>query len=144
MSAAVPADLFGPTEAGPPPLACVPDRISVGLARLEAAPVPAWPLDQAARWPAAIDRVRAFAGQWDGAARACGWEDVSLYGLHRRAPYANLATMGAAFVIALGQHPPLVTAVTSESIAVIMPTSSRLRVYRCSPDPDAVPAWSLA
>jgi hypothetical protein len=152
LSRSASADLFGATEAEPPRLAGVPDRVAGGLAQLEAAPPARWPLDQAARWPAMIDRVTAFASQWDGAARACGWDDVSLYGLHCRAPWARLSAMGAAFVIALEHRPPPllvarkgpVAAVTAEAIVLITPTSSRLRLYRRPLDREAVAAWSLA
>ena len=66
---------------------------------------------------------------------------LQLYGLHRRAPYANLAGMGAAFVVArCGHH---VVDVTADAIHVRSPAGSGLRIDRREPEGQTVLAWSL-
>ena len=65
----------------------------------------------------------------------------NLYGLHRRAPYANLAGMGGAFVVVrCGHH---VIDVAADAIQVRSPTGSELRIYRCQLEAQTVLAWSL-
>jgi hypothetical protein len=85
--------------------------------------------------------VIAFAVRWDGLSRGCGWSPLELYGLHRRAPWSNLAGMGAAFLIAIGGH--TVIGIGAEAIAVATPTGSRLRIFRRPPDSLSAPAWEL-
>jgi hypothetical protein len=64
---------------------------------------PLWPID-AGEWSRALASVRAFAAGWDGLAGAAGWTSLQLYGLHRRAPYARLTGMGAAWLVARSGH----------------------------------------
>lgn len=141
------ADLFGSSEAAPPDL---PPDVAAGLKLLASSP-PLWPIDPP-RWTAVVDSVTAFAGRWDGRARACGWTPLQLYGLHRRAPWANVAGMGAAFLIAADGRPvPVLVAlkggpaiaVDQEAIRTLSPGGARLRIFRRTPDPDSVLAWSL-
>ena|ERR1700754_647501 len=120
----------------------IPDHVVAGLDQLAASPPARWPIDQLPHWPPTIERVRAFAMQWDGRARAVGWSDVSLYGVHQRAPYANLAAMGAAFLVALNRG--TVVAVDPDAIAIVSPAGSRLWIYRRPPDQGSVLAWALA
>lgn len=122
------------------PTAEFPEEIRRGLEQLETSR-PLWPVGGSS-WVKTVYRVKAFARGWDRSARAAGWPPVLLYGLHRHAPYANLAGMGAAFLLAgPGWH---VLSVSAEAIAVASCTGGRLRVLRREPDPDAVLAWSLA
>lgn len=113
-----------------------------GLKLLEASPPAAWPVDRVAHWPGMIAGAMAFARCWDSHARESGWTELQLYGLHPRAPWANLAAMGAAFQIGLAGGS--VIAVSAEAIAIVMRTGSRQRLYRRAPDPQAVLAWELA
>jgi hypothetical protein len=70
-----------------------------------------------------------------------GWSHLDLYGLHRRAPYANLASMGGAFVVArCGHH---VIDVAADAIYVRSPTGADLRIYRRELEAQSVLAWSL-
>jgi hypothetical protein len=132
------ADLLTPIDPG---AQNVPDYVAAGLEQLAAAAPTLWPIEQLARWPSVVDRVMAFRRQCDRPARAAGWDDLSLYGLHRRAPYANVAAMGAAFLAALNSWH--VIGVGADAIAIVSPAGSRLKIYREPPDPDAVVAWSL-
>ncbi|MBX9649700.1 MAG: hypothetical protein K2X57_21890 [Xanthobacteraceae bacterium] len=118
----------------------LPADVLEGLQQLGRGPS-VWPIDQAGRWVADVARVTAFAAHWDARARAAGWSDLQLYGLHRYAPYANLAGMGVAFVVALGRS--TVLDVQAEAINIATPTGSRLQFVRRPPDPAAVLAWSL-
>lgn len=72
--------------------------VAGGLDLLERSP-PLWPVDSET-WAAVVVSVAGFADRWDSQARAAGWSELELYGLHCGAPYANLAAMGAAFVLA--------------------------------------------
>jgi hypothetical protein len=110
-----------------------------GLSALAAGP-PLWPVD-VARWAEIITTVTAFAERWDTQARACGWSALALYGLHQRAPWSNLAAMGAAFVAA--RRGDRVLEVEAGVILLASRLGSRLRMYRSEPDPDSVLAWSL-
>ena len=110
-----------------------------GLQVLAGGP-PLWPEDLVT-WPMVVASVKAFAERWDGEARACGWPALSLYGLHRRAPWANLAAMGAAFVLArVGSR---ASAINGCAIETGSATGMPLRVYRTEPEPAAVLAWEL-
>jgi hypothetical protein len=115
---------------------------SAGLRRCARSAPAAWPADRLALWPFVVDEVTAFRRQWDERARAVGWDDLALYSLHPRAPYANLAAMGAAFKVALGGWQ--VIGVGADAIEVVSRTGSRLRIYRRAPDADAVLAWAPA
>jgi hypothetical protein len=99
-----------------------------------------WPVG-AERWAEVVARVKAFENAYGMRARACGWSDLSLYGVHRHAPYANLAAMGAAFVVARSGH--RVAAVTAGDMLLISPTGAMLRIFRGEPDPSAALAWTL-
>lgn len=118
----------------------VPADVIAGLELLRRSP-PLWPIG-AEEWSRAVTRALAFAERWDAVARAAGWDDLALYGLHRGAPYANLAAMGAAWVLARSGHVAL--AVDARSISVATRSGGRLRIYRVEPDSDAVLAWALA
>jgi hypothetical protein len=86
--------------------------------------------------------VKRFELAWGDPARALRWSDLSIYGLHRCAPYGNLAGMGAAWVAARGGH--RVVAVSEEAIVIKTITDARQRFVRRPPDPDSVPASELA
>jgi hypothetical protein len=109
------------------------------MSRCEAPP--AWPTDRLAIWPFVLDELAAFERAWGESARTAGWDELSLYGLHSRAPAANLAAMGAAFLVALSGWQ--VIAVGPGAIVLVSRTGSRLRIYRRPPDPAAVLAWEL-
>jgi hypothetical protein len=127
-------DLFGL-----PPIGDVPDDVARGLAAL-ATSAPLWPLMSRDRWSAMVTAVQAFAAVHDAQARACGWDSLSLYGLHRRAPSANLAAMGAAWVAARSGH--RVATLDRDGIVLIGAGGGRLRLYRTVPDEHVVVAWS--
>lgn len=101
---------------------------------------PLWPIDDVA-WRVAIGSVLAFAERWDFQARAEGWTDLELYGLHRFAPWANLSAMGAAFVLARSGFTAI--AVVEDGILLRAGTGSTLQIRRFALNPDAVIAWSL-
>ena len=139
-------DLLTPISSGG-----TPDEVRNGLELLRSS-APLWKVDEPKRWLTVVDSVAAFAERWDGQARACGWTSVQLYGLHRRAPWANVAGMGAAFLIAADGRPvPILLAlkggpaiaVDQEAIRIVSPSGSKLRIYRRPPDPAAVLAWEL-
>jgi hypothetical protein len=85
--------------------------------------------------------VTAFSERWDSQARACGFSALALYGLHQRAPWSNLAAMGAAFLFA--RRGDRVLEVEAGVILLMSQLGNRLRLYRVAPDPDAVLAWEL-
>jgi hypothetical protein len=132
------AKAFASSISGP----LAPDLPARAGMRLLARSAPAaWPTDRLAQWPALVDRVLVFERCWGDQARAAGWSTLQLYGLHRRAPWSNLAGMGAAFLVAIGGH--TVIGLSSKAIAIAAPTTgSRLRIYRRAPDADAVLAWA--
>src|SRR5436309_6665000 len=78
----------GPAGDVPPEL---PEELARGLARLAASP-PLWTIGRP-QWLALVDIVAAFALRWDSQALPYGWCSLALYGLHPRAPAANLAAM---------------------------------------------------
>jgi hypothetical protein len=131
-------DLLTPIEPG---IRNLSEHVAAGLEQLAAAPPAGWPIDRLARWPSVVDQVMAFRRQCDRPARAAGWDDRSLYGLHRHAPYANVAAMGAAFLAALNSWH--VIGVDVDAIALVSRAGSRLRIYRQASDADSVVAWSL-
>jgi hypothetical protein len=85
--------------------------------------------------------VRAFARAWDAPARAAGWDDAALYGLHSRASWGNLAAMGAAWLLA--RSGDVAVAIERGAIVSTTPTGGRLRIFRPARDADAVVAWEL-
>ncbi len=117
----------------------LPCDVAAGLELLARAR-PLWPIGTA-EWSRAVASVQAFAERWDGAARAAGWSLLELYGVHRRAPYARLSTMGAAWLIARAGYRAV--SVDTAAIGVSSSAGNRLRIYRSLPDPGAVLAWSL-
>jgi hypothetical protein len=131
MSAA--ADLFD--QAVEPP-----DDVLRGLELVASSP-PLWPVG-AVRWAMVLNAVGGFASRWDGQARACGWSTLSLYGLNPTAPYANLAGMGAAWLVARRLEVRVI-AIDAEAIHLSAPTGSRLRLLRLAPSGESVAAWSL-
>lgn len=126
-------DLFAAAPTAP----ALPPHIANGL-RLLAQSQPLWPV---ADWSAVIIPVTAFAWRWHAQATACGWSELQLYGLHQRAPYANLAGMGAAWLVAKSAH--LAVAVDRDAFTLVTKSSSRLRLYRREVDIDTVLAWKL-
>jgi hypothetical protein len=129
IAKARPVDDFGPAA-----------DVAAGLELLARSP-PLW-LIGAEGWAIAVARARAFAERWDGQAPAAGWSTLELYGMHRRAPFARLTAMGAAWVLARSGGSAI--AVASDAIVVATRTGGRLRIYRtAAPDPDAVSAWEL-
>jgi hypothetical protein len=117
----------------------LPADVVRGLDRLTQSP-PLFPVDEAT-WRGVVGSVTDFAARWDGQARAAGWDSLALYGLHPGAPYARLAAMGAAFLIARAGLRTV--AVSGEAIAVASYTGAHQRIYRTRLDPDTVPAWEL-
>lgn len=114
------------------------DEVAAGL-KLLARSRPLWPVDTD-RWAAAVATLKAFEERWGGQARARGWDSLNLYGLSRTAPYANLAAMGAAWVLARSGHRAV--AVTHELVLVMTYTGSMLRIFRGDGE-GAVLAWEL-
>ena len=115
-----------------------PDLIVAGLKFLAGLP-PLWPAGAAA-WRLQLAHVKDFADRWDYRARFAGWSDLGLYGVHRAAPGANVAALGAAWVAARSAFAVLAIE-DGGAILLGTRTASRLRVYRISPDPDAVLPW---
>jgi hypothetical protein len=105
-------------------------------------PPAGWPADRLAIWPFVLDELAAFERAWGESARRTGWDDLSLYGLHPRAPYEDVAAMGAAFLVALSGWQ--VIAVGPGAIELVSRTGSRLKIYRRAPDPAAGLAWTPA
>jgi len=99
-----------------------------------------WPVD-VATWSAALASVRSFAARWGGQAHAAGWSPLELYGLHRLAPYASLAGMGAAWLVARSGHP--VVDVAGAAIRLRSATGAELRIFCGALDPMSVLAWAL-
>jgi hypothetical protein len=112
--------------------------VAAGLELLARSPA-LWPIGAGA-WSEVLACVRGFAERWDAQARAAGWSTPELYSLHRRAPYANLAAMGAAFVVARSGH--RVVAV-DETIMLRSATGAVSRIRRVEAQADAVLAWSV-
>ena len=126
QSLALPLELAGP----------LPADLVAGLERSP----PRWPVDRAT-WAGVVADVAAFAERWDSQARAAGYSDLELYGLHRSAPYTNLSAMGAAWVMARGGFAAI--AVTADAIAMRSRTGATLRIRRFAISPDAVLPWSF-
>ena len=77
-----------------------------------------------------------FERTWGVQARALGWTDGELYGLHPLAPMTRLDARGAAFCT-LGRT---VAAVTADAVVVSVPPIGRIqRAYK--PTLAAPPAW---
>ena len=89
-----------------------------------------------------FDRLRRFEIPWGGRARLAGWSTLELYGLHPAAPAARLSAMGAAWLIARTGH--TVLEIDHVGVLLVARTSSRLRILRGKPDPDAVLAWEIS
>jgi hypothetical protein len=111
--------------------------VLAGLDRLARSP----PLWSCADWPAMVDRAKAFAGRWSEPAQACGWSRLDLWSVHRRAPGARLASLGAAIIAA--RRGDRVVELDAAAILVVTRLGSRLRIYRTAPDPERVLAWRL-
>ena len=116
----------------------LPADVAAGLELLARSPA-LWPISAGA-WLDVIACVRGFAERWDAQARAAGWSTLELYSLHQRAPYANLAAMGAAWVVARSGHR---VAAVDEAIMLRSATGAVSRIRRVVLDPAAVLAWSL-
>ena len=115
-----------------------PPEIITGLGVLASMP-PLWPSGPEA-WRLTLAHVKDFAERWDYRARAAGWVDVALYGVHPAAPGANFAALGAAWLI--GRSALAVLAIESDgAILVGTRAGARLRVFRTAPDPFAVLPW---
>jgi hypothetical protein len=116
-----------------------PADVVHGLDLLARSP-PLWPIGTD-YWSLAVATVEEFAARWHSPADELGWSLLQLYGLDRRAPYASLAGMGAAFVVArCGHH---VVDVTAETIRVRSRSGADLRIYRRELGTESVLAWSL-
>ena len=134
------ARVVGPAAPGAAaltPNAPKPSGVGAGLAQLRAS-APLWPIENS-RWLDLVDAVGAFAERWGEQAAACGWSALDLYSMHQRAPGANLAAMGAAWLIARSRD--LVLRVAAEAIVVQTRAGYVLRIYRRPPDSAAVLAW---
>ena len=99
------------------------DEARAGLGLLATSP-PLWPVG-ADRWAATIAALTAFEARWGSLARMGGWSNLSLYGLSRTAPYADLSRMGAAWLAARDDR--CVTGVDAGSIYLTTRTAARLR-----------------
>jgi hypothetical protein len=113
------------------------DEVRAGLELLAAHPL--WPVE-VGRWAAAVATVKAFEARFGGQSRTRSWDNLSLYGLSPTAPFANLAAMGAAWVLARSGHRAV--AVTDDSLLVMTPTGSTLRIFR-GDGQGAVLAWEM-
>jgi hypothetical protein len=106
-------------------------------------PVPPW------EWRDVVRTVRLIEADWGGVARRAGWSDLALYGLHREAPYGNLAGMGAAFLLARLEAfrtcRQLISVVTVEAIEVRNGTTGAVQRLARSQfgRQDSVLAWTL-
>lgn len=87
-----------------------------------------------------MECVRSFAERWDAQARSAGWQSIELYSLHRVSPFANLAAMGAAFLVARSGDR---VAAIDDAIILRSVTGAVVRIRHSVPDPAAVLAWSL-
>jgi hypothetical protein len=116
-----------------------PADVIAGLELLARSP-PLWPISTE-EWSRTVASVRAFAERWDASARAAGWRSPELYRLHRRAPYARLDAMGAAWLLA--QSGDFALAVDAATIVTTTHTGNRLRIYRTAPIPEAMLAWTI-
>ena len=114
------------------------DEALAGIAQLRSSP-PLWPVGFE-RWCDILAAVEAFERQHGPIARARGWSQTQLYGLHQRAPYARLSAMGAAWVIARTGH--RVLEVDHIGMLLVTRTSARLRIVRAAPE-GAMLAWCL-
>jgi hypothetical protein len=121
------------------PIAGLVDEVDVmaGLEHLARSP-PLWPVD-ADRWSEVVGALMAFERRFGGQVR--GWSPLALWGMHRRAPYANLAAMGAVFAAARANH--TILEFGRDSLLMVSRAGSRLRIFRRVPDRDAVLAWTL-
>jgi len=117
----------------------LPADVVHGLDRL-ARSAPLWPIG-ADYWSLAVATVEEFAARWHSPATGLGWSPLQLYGLDCRAPYANLAGMGGAFVVARCDHH--VVDVTAEAIQVRSRNGADLRIYRRELGTGSAVAWSL-
>jgi hypothetical protein len=115
-----------------------PPDVATGLELLAALP-PLWSVGPET-WRLTLAYVRDFAERWDGPARAVGWSDLGLYGIHRSAPAARLSAMGAAWIAARSAH-TVISIEAGGAIVLATRTGRRLRVYKTSLDPGAVLPW---
>ena len=81
-----------------------------------------------------------FADRWDGQARAAGWSDLELYGLHRAAP-GQICRRWARRSYWRVRHSAI--AVSPDAILTRSAAGAMLRIHGFPLGPDAVPAWSL-
>jgi hypothetical protein len=102
--------------------------------------IPLWPIE-IDEWDLVIATVREFSEAWDAIARSEGWDSMSLYSLHRSAPYARLDGMGAAWLLAVRGRQAI--AVQPDHILLATALGARLCIYRGEPTPDATLAWEL-
>jgi hypothetical protein len=133
------ARLLLPLDAATEQQTGAPDYIIAGLEFLAGMP-PLWPAG-AELWRLQLAHAADFARRWDHRARLAGWCDLGLYGVHRSAPGANIAALGSAWVVA-ARTSYAVLAIEDEG-AILLGTraASRLRIYRQSPNRDAVLPW---
>jgi hypothetical protein len=110
-----------------------------GLDLLARSP-PLWPIG-ADDWSLAVATVEDFAARCHSRANDLDWSLLALYALHRRAPYANLAGMGGAFVVARCGH--RVVDISASAIQVRSRTGADLRIYRRELGAESAVAWSL-
>jgi hypothetical protein len=115
-----------------------PDHIIAGLEFLAGLP-PLWSASAEA-WRLQLSPVRDFAHRWDRRARAVGWCDLTLYGVHRVAPGANFSALGCAWLAARSAY--VVLSIDLDGAVVLgARTGSRLKAYQRVPDPDAMLPW---
>jgi hypothetical protein len=113
-----------PTESSPSP----PDPAtwSAGVARLaELNPLPQWPAD---RWQRLKSDAPSFVSEWGETAARLGWTAYELFGVHCRAPYARVDSLGLVPLLNGGQVTEL-----SATRAVIRLQSGHELTYRRKP-----------
>jgi hypothetical protein len=128
-------------DSGTDPLAEIfapADEARAGIAQLRSAPA-LWPVGFD-RWQEILAAIEAFEIQHGAVARARGWLQTQLYGLHPTAPYARLDAMGAAWLIARTGH--CVVSIDHVGMRLVTRTASRLQLLRGSADADVALPWA--
>ena len=82
-------------------------------------------------WHAVVDDARRFADRWHHVAIGHGWTIEQLYGLHPVAPWRNLASMGAAWLVASRRDQ--VIDVDRDAVTLRTRSGATLRIYRRAP-----------
>jgi hypothetical protein len=119
----------------------IPFAWSEGCARMRIMPRPETiPLP---RWIALGEAADALlSGPWAPRAAALGWDELSLFGAHSRAPDARPGAKGLIWFLAAGDA---LIALAADTARLRSPTGGRLQFRRRPiPDPETVPIWQLS